>query len=147
MERGGTGKEGKWLGWGNQLYILSAFTIPWGCVFMVYKTSMQDPDYLYRFAKPWSLGRSLTSISSRWHSSPGAEFTSGWRPSPRPCVLLGAAIIASVLTSIWVILFQELKASEALSQPFPSFSLSVSFFQGKGSSNSSHVYVSDFFFF
>lgn len=53
--------------------------------------------------------------------------------------------MASVLTSIWVILFQELKASEALSQPFPSFSLSVFFSQGKRNSNSSHVYVSDFF--
>jgi hypothetical protein len=40
----------------------------------------------------------------------------------------GAALAASVLTSIWVRLFRELKATGVLSQPFPYFSLQRLFF-------------------
>ena len=72
-----------------------------------------------------SPGMNLTFTGSRWHSGSGTEFTSGLKSIPRPCVLLGAAITASVLTSIWVSLFQELKATKALSQPFPCFGLLV----------------------
>ena len=73
-----------------------------------------------------SPGISLTSVGSRWHSSSSAEFPSGLKPVPRPYVLLGAAITSSVFTSIWVSLFQELKATVALSQSFPCFSICVS---------------------